>query len=57
MIKASSVLPKGAVKTITCDRGSEFAGWRKIEKELHCNMYFANPYCAWQKGTSENLNG
>ena len=57
MIKASSVLPKGAVKTITCDRGSEFAGWRKIEKELHCNMYFADSYCAWQKGTNENLNG
>ncbi len=57
MIKALSVLPKGAVKTITCDRGSEFAGWRKIEKELHCNMYFADSYCARQKGTNENLNG
>jgi IS30 family transposase len=57
IIKALSILPKGAVKTITCDRGSEFAGWRKIEEELHCSMYFADPYCAWQKGTNENLNG
>ena len=57
VIKALSKLPKGAVKTITCDRGSEFASWRKIEKELHCDMYFADPYCAWQKGTNENLNG
>ena len=57
VIKALSALPKGAVKTITCDRGSEFAGWRKIEKELNCDMYFADPYCAWQKGTNENLNG
>ena len=56
IIKALSILPKGAVKTITCDRGSEFAGWKKIE-ELHCSMYFADPYCAWQKGTNENLNG
>lgn len=57
IIKELSALPKGAVKTITCDRGSEFACWRKIEQELHCNMYFADPYCAWQKGTNENLNG
>ena len=57
MIKALSELPKGAVKTITCDRGSEFSDWRRVENELGCNMYFADPYCAWQKGTNENLNG
>lgn len=57
MIKTLSEFPKGAVKSITCDRGSEFAEWRRIEKELDCNMYFADPYCAWQKGTNENLNG
>lgn len=57
VIKALSSLPKGAVKTITCDRGSEFSCWRKIEKELCCQVYFADPYCAWQKGTNENLNG
>lgn len=57
MIEYFSTLPKGAVKTITCDRGSEFSEWRRIEKELNCDMYFADPYCAWQKGTNENLNG
>ena len=57
VIEALSGFPKGAVKTITCDRGSEFACWREIEKALHCDMYFADPYCAWQKGTNENLNG
>ena len=57
IIAALSGFPKGAVKTITCDRGSEFACWREIEKALHCDMYFADPYCAWQKGTNENLNG
>lgn len=50
-------MPKEAVKTITCDRGKEFAGWKRIEEELGTNMYFANPYCAWQKGTNENSNG
>ena len=57
IISELSKLPKDAVKTITCDRGSEFACWREIEKALQCNMYFADPYCAWQKGTNENLNG
>ena len=57
IISELSKLPKGAVKTITCDRGSEFSEWRKIEKKLNCIMYFADPYCAWQKGTNENLNG
>ena len=57
MIKALSELPRGAVKTITCDRGSEFSDWRRIENELGCQMYFTDPYCAWQKGTNENLNG
>ena len=50
-------LPSEAVKTITCDRGKEFAGWKKIEEELNTNIYFADPYCAWQKGTNENSNG
>lgn len=49
--------PKEAIKTITCDRGKEFAGWKKIENELQTSMYFADPYCAWQKGTNENSNG
>ena len=49
--------PNEAIKTITCDRGKEFAGWKQIEEELNTNMYFADPYCAWQKGTNENSNG
>ncbi len=57
VIETLSKLPKGAVKTITYDRGSEFANWREIEKSLNCNVCFADPYCACQKGTNENLNG
>lgn len=57
VISALKDLPDKAVKTITCDRGTEFANWQTIEKELNCQMYFADPYCAWQKGTNENLNG
>ena len=52
-----SAFPSELVKTITCDRGTEFANWRGIEQKLGCDVYFADPYCAWQKGTNENLNG
>ena len=57
IISALSELPDEAVKTITCDRGTEFANWQTIEEQLNCSVYFADPYCAWQKGTNENLNG
>ena len=57
VIKALSVFLQGVVKTITCDNGSEFACWRKIEKELHviCILPIRTA-CVWQKGTNENLN-
>ena len=57
VIKMLSQFPSELVKTITCDRGSEFANWQTIEKELNCQVYFADPYCAWQKGSNENCNG
>ena len=56
-VKALGALPPGMVKSITCDRGSEFGNWRNIEEKLKCDVYFADPYCAWQKGTNENSNG
>lgn len=49
--------PPELVKTITTDNGSEFAKWEQIEKELNCKVYFCDKFCAWQKGTNENLNG
>lgn len=57
LVKALKNLPQAMVKSITCDRGSEFGNWRNIEQRLNCEIYFADPYCAWQKGTNENSNG
>lgn len=57
VIETLSEFPKGTVKTITTDNGKEFAKWEEMEKAIGCQIYFADPYCAWQKGTNENLNG
>lgn len=50
-------LPSQAVRTITFDRGREFSKWRELERDLKCKTYFADPFCAWQKGSNENTNG
>jgi IS30 family transposase len=51
--KTMSGLPNKRVKTITFDRGTEFASFRK----LGVTTYFCNPHSPWQKGGDENYNG
>lgn len=46
-----------SVLTITADNGKEFAYHEEVTKELTCNVYFADPYCSWQRGLNENTNG
>ena len=50
-------LPQGTIKTMTVDRGKEFALFEKIEKQLEIPVYFADPHAPWQKGSVENNNG
>ena len=40
-----------ALKSITTDNGSEFAEHEWITKKLNVPVYFADSYCAWQKGS------
>ena len=44
------------VESISLDNGSEFADFRQLEKELHTQVYFAEPHKPWQRGTNENTN-
>lgn len=44
-------------KTITYDRGSEFALWRMVERDTGAGVYFAGAHHPWERGTSENSNG
>ena len=47
---------KNSLKTITTDNGPEFAAHKDITKYLGVPVYFADPYCSWQKGAIENTN-
>lgn len=55
--EALSNLPDGYVKTITFDNGTEFSMHKEIEDALGCKVYFADPYCSWQRGLNEHING
>ena len=48
---------KELVHTITADNGKEFAGHRKVSKELEAGFYFATPYHSWERGLNEHTNG
>ena len=48
---------KPFLKTITSDNGKEFAKHQSMASALEIDYYFANPYCSWERGANENLNG
>jgi IS30 family transposase len=50
-------LPDDARRTVTFDRGTEFAGYAVLDRELAVEAYFCDPHSPWQKGSVENLNG
>lgn len=43
--------------TLTLDNGTEFLGFKDIEKENGLKVYFADSHSPWQRGSNENLNG
>lgn len=50
-------LPPASFKTGTTDRGKEFACYYAVKEDLDLTLYFADPYCSWQRGSNENSNG
>lgn len=55
--KLLSCLPQSKRKTITPDRGNEFAYYNQFSKENTISCYFSDPCSPWQRGTNENTNG
>jgi len=45
------------VRSITNDRGREFADHVNLEKKIKAPVYFCDPYSSYQRGTNENRIG
>lgn len=50
-------LPLAARRTTTLDNGREYHLHGHLTAALGLNVYFADPYSSWQRGTNENTNG
>jgi transposase, IS30 family len=57
MVQLFQPLPPRLRKTLTLDNGKEFAEHEQLAATTALDVYFAKPYCAWQRGTNENTNG
>ena len=44
-------------KTLTYDRGKEMAEHEQLAQRLAIQIFFADPYSPWQRGSNENTNG
>lgn len=52
-----STYPEFFRKTITWDRGTEMARHADLTANTGIEVYFADPYSPWQRGSNENING
>lgn len=55
--QAVAHVPTGFRCTLTLDNGSEMARFKELEQSTGFQVYFADPYAAWQRGGNENCNG
>ena len=52
-----SRLPAELKKTLTLDNGTEFSQYQALSDNTSISIFFARPYCSWERGTNENTNG
>jgi transposase, IS30 family len=57
VIEHMSALPAWFARTLTWDRGTEMARHQRITAGTGIQVYFADPYSPWQRGSNENTNG
>ena len=57
VIEHMTVLPPWFTRTLTWDRGTELARHQDVTAATGIQVYFADPYAPWQRGSNENTNG
>jgi transposase, IS30 family len=57
IIDQLSAYPAWFARTLTWDRGTELAQHQRITAATGTQVYFADPYSPWQRGSNENING
>jgi len=57
VIKRMTELPAWFARTLTWDNGQEMARHARITRQTGIQVYFADPYKPWQRGSNENING
>lgn len=57
IVKSFAKIDKDKKHTITYDNGTEFSEYELIGRETSMDIYFANAYHSWERGTNENTNG
>jgi IS30 family transposase len=57
LIKQAKKLPNELYKSLTWDRGKEFADHRRFTLATDIDVYFCDPQSPWQRGSNENTNG
>jgi transposase, IS30 family len=57
IIEQMSALPPWFALTLTWDRGIELVQHKRVTAATGIQVYFADPYSPWQRGSNENING
>lgn len=57
IVEQMSSLPPQARRSMTFDRGGEFADHPTVSEQLGADVWYCDPHSPWQRGMIENTNG